>query len=388
MIGSRGRSDALHDAVAEAIGGTRGARLFGWGDGEFDALARRIFAHQFEGCAPYRRFCEGRGVTPATLGDYRAIPAVPTDVFKTVPLATFPADEAELVFLTSGTTVGTRGRHMLRTGRTYEASLAPWLRRWLAPLDDDPVVLALMAPFAEDPNSSLGHMVQWAVDHVGARGSAHCWSDGPDLDQLAAAVTGEERPILLLGTARALQHLLEERLRDAPMPLPPGSRIMETGGFKGAARTLERDAFYTGLAQGLSVQPYAIISEYGMTELGSQGYQPGFRALSDRALARKLGSSLLDWPDGTVDDDGVPRVLVFPPWCRVGATDPDTLELLPDGERGLLRFWDLSNVDSVLAVQTSDIGVVLPQGVHLQGRAPGSTPRGCSLAVDEILARA
>ena len=160
MTGSRIRSDALHDAVAEAIGGTRGARLFGWGDGEFDALARRIFAHQFEGCAPYRRFCEGRGVTPATLGDYRAIPAVPTDVFKTVPLATFPADEAELVFLTSGTTVGTRGRHMLRTGRTYEASLAPWLRRWLAPLDDDPVVLALMAPFAEDPNSSLGHMVQ------------------------------------------------------------------------------------------------------------------------------------------------------------------------------------------------------------------------------------
>ena len=277
---------------------------------------------------------------------------------------------------------------MLRTGRTYEASLAPWLRRWLVPLDDDPVVLALMAPFAEDPSSSLGHMVQWAVDQLGVNGSTHCWCNGPDLDQLADAVAGEERPILLMGTARALQYLLEERLRDAPMPLPSGSRIMETGGFKGAARTLERDAFYIGLSQGLSVQPYAIISEYGMTELGSQGYQPGLRALSDRTLARKLGSSLLDWPDGTVDDDGVPRVLVFPPWCRVGATDPDTLELLPDGERGLLRFWDLSNVDSVLAVQTADMGVVLPQGVHLHGRSPGSTPRGCSLAVDEILARA
>ncbi|MCO4770581.1 MAG: acyl-protein synthetase [Deltaproteobacteria bacterium] len=388
-MNARELSDSLHDAIAEAIAATSGSAMHGWEDEHFEGLARRVFAHQFSGCAPYRRFCEGRGITPETLPDYRAIPAVPTDVFKTVPLATFPEEEAELVFLTSGTTVGTRGRHMLRTSRTYEASLAPWLRRWLAPRNDEPLVLALIAPFADDPHSSLGHMVQWAVDHVGAPGSRHCWGPGgPDLDALGDAVRTSDRPILLLGTARALQHLQEERLAHEPMPLPPGSRVMETGGFKGAARTLERDVFYARLARGLELPTFAIISEYGMTELGSQGYQPGFRALSDRSTARRIGSSLLDWPDGSVDPDGVPRVLVFPPWCRVGATDPDTLELLPAGERGLLRFWDLSNVDSVLAVQTADMGVVLSQGVYLQGRAPGSTPRGCSLAVDEILAGA
>jgi len=385
-------SDALHDAVGEAIAATRGAGMYGWDDGAFDALARRLFAHQYTHCAPYRRFCQGREVTPDFLArqghprSYELIPPVPTDVFKSVPLATFDPAEAELEFLTSGTTVGTRGRHLLRTGRTYEASLAPWLRRWLVPRNDAPLVLAFMAPFAEDPHSSLGHMVQWAVDHVGADGSRHCWDGGPDLDAFADAAAGADRPVLLLGTARALQFLLEDRLDQQRIPLPPGSRVMETGGFKGAARTLERDDFYRRLGDGLAVPTFAIISEYGMTELGSQGYQPGFRALSDRGLARKLGSALVEWPDGTVDPDGVPRVLVFPPWCRVGATDPDTLALLPPGERGLLRFWDLSNVDSVVAVQTADMGRVLPQGVVLEGRAPGSTPRGCSLAIDEILA--
>jgi hypothetical protein len=65
--------------------------------------------------------------------------------------------------------------------------------------------------------------------------------------------------------------------------------------------------------------------------------------------------------------------------------DPDNLDPLPLGERGLLCFWDLSNVDSALAVLTADEGIVQSEGVSLLGRSPGATPRGCSLAVEEIL---
>lgn len=340
-------SDPLHDAVQQAIAADA------WTDAVFEDLARRLFAHQFAGCAPYRRFCEGRGVTPDTLVDIDAIPAVPTDVFKTVPLATFPPEDAVATFLTSGTTVGTRGRHLLRRLDTYEASLAPWLRTWLAP-DDEPLVLALAPSFEDDPHSSLGYMISWAVEHVGAPGSRHCFTaDGPDLAAFEDAIG--DGPVLVLATARALQHALETRLAAGPLPLPPGSRVMETGGFKGATRTLSREDFYAGLATGFAIPEAAIISEYGMTELGSQGYARG------------------------------QRELVFPPWCRVSAVDPDTLGVLPDGQRGLLRFVDLVNVDSVIAVQTADVGVVTPKGVLLEGRAPGSTPRGCSLAVDEIL---
>jgi hypothetical protein len=342
-----------HHAAVQAAIATSGDS-FRWPDPQFDRLAQRLFGHQFTGCAPYAHYCRGRGVKPDTISTWRDIPAVPTDVFKSVALATFPPDEAVATFLTSGTTVGTRGRHLLRTLSTYEASLAPWLRRWLAP-DDVPLVLALAPSFEDDLHSSLGYMISWAVRNVGGPGSRHCWSDGPDLDAFAEAVRSADRAVLVLGTARALQHLLEERLIQSPLRLPPGSRVMETGGFKGAARTLSRDDFYGGLAAGLVISEDAVISEYGMTELASQGYARGTRQL------------------------------VFPPWCRVGAVDPDTLALLPDGERGLLRFWDLANVDSVLAIQTADVGVVSDAGVLLEGRAPGATPRGCSLAVDEIL---
>ena len=65
-----------------------------WGEDEerFDALARALFAHQFERCLPYRRFCERRAATPASVGGWRAIPPVPTGAFKELALRCFPAE--------------------------------------------------------------------------------------------------------------------------------------------------------------------------------------------------------------------------------------------------------------------------------------------------------
>jgi len=54
----------------------------------------------------------------------------------------------------------------------------------------------------------------------------------------------------------------------------------------------------------------------------------------------------------------------------------------------LLRWYDLSNTESVLAVQTSDMGYIEADGGFvLLGRAPDSELRGCSLAVEELLPR-
>ncbi len=38
-------------------------------DERFERLAGALFRHQFEHCAPFRRFCEGRGATPETVSD-------------------------------------------------------------------------------------------------------------------------------------------------------------------------------------------------------------------------------------------------------------------------------------------------------------------------------
>jgi hypothetical protein len=66
----------------------------------------------------------------------------------------------------------------------------------------------------------------------------------------------------------------------------------------------------------------------------------------------------------------------------VRAVDPWTGE---PADPGILRFYDLANVDTVLAVETADVGRVLPSGeVELLGRLPGAEPRGCSLTIEEL----
>src|SRR5690606_12038332 len=109
----------------------------------------------------------------------------------------------------------------------------------------------------------------------------------------------------------------------------------------------------------------------GMTELCSQYYDAGLR---DRVLGRS-----------DADSPGAGRRKVGPPWLRARAVDAETLEPLPEGVPGLLQHFDLANLGSVLAVQTEDIGTVSRDGVHLLGRVTDAPPRGCSIAMDDLL---
>jgi hypothetical protein len=359
------------------MSGTTSQSAWTWSDRLFNDLACAVFAHQYASCAPYARYCDGRGVTPDNLTGWEQIPAVPTEVFKSVDLFAFPPAEATTTFLTSGTRFGSRGRHLLRTDATYLASLAPWLDRFLLcglPEGLRPRVFVLAPPGPADPGSSLSHMLQWAHDECGAPGSRFFWSaEGPSLDDCATALAdaaSTRTPILLLSTSRALEGLLESTA--ASWSLPVGSVVMETGGPKASGMAFDRAALHSQLASRLGVPVAAVVSEYGMTELGSQGYSPSWLRAVDPEAARR-------WP--SLDPD----LHVFPPWCRVRALSPDDLSILPEGERGLLCYWDLSNIDSVLCVLTADEGVVEEAGVRMLGRSTAATPRGCSLAVEEIL---
>jgi len=374
-------SDQLHERVGRRIriSALEPGRRWNWPDATFEMLARALFVHQYDNCAPYRHYCDVRGFTPTSLPKWDRIPTVPTDVFKSVDLCTFDPAKAAITFQTSGTTVGTRGKHHLRRPTSYLASLAPWFDTFMLPDGLRLKILVLAPSYESDRSSSLSYMLQWAVDHRGVEGSRFLWNDsGPDLDAAVAELrlagsSGE--PVMLLGTARALEELYGTALADdRSIPLPRDSRVMETGGFKGAEQTMDGEELRDQLARAFELQSSAIVSEYGMTELGSQGYHPSLRMAQGEPIHRRLGARS--------------RRFVFPPWCRVRSMDPDTLEPLPEGEAGLLAFWDLSNVDSVLAVQTADVGVVLDGCVELHGRSTGATPRGCSLAVDEILSAA
>ena len=132
---ARERSDSLHARIAAVIRRSVREGLWALPEHEFDALAKALFEHQFLSCAPYRTFCEGRGVSPSSLRSADDIPPVPTEVFKSVDLFAFPPGDAGITFLTSGTRFGGRGRHHLRDDRTYAASMGPWMDRLLLPAE-------------------------------------------------------------------------------------------------------------------------------------------------------------------------------------------------------------------------------------------------------------
>ena len=112
-----------------------------------------------------------------------------------------------------------------------------------------------------------------------------------------------------------------------------------------------------------------VVNEYGMTELGVQFYDSKLRTRSQKSEVRGQ------------DAEGK----AVPPWSRVLIIDPATGQEVPEGERGLIRVYDLTNRSSVMAVQTEDIGVRRGESFEILGRAEGAEARGCSIAADELV---
>jgi hypothetical protein len=338
-------------------------------DARFEELALRLFAYQFEHCAPYRRFCEGRGRTPSTLTSIAEIPPVPTGAFKELALTSFPLERTAHRFRTSGTSAGAPGVLHLDTLELYEASLLPAFRRHVLP--DLPAggrariaVLALSA--RELPESSLSHMFELALRELGDASSAYFVRGGEldverllrFLDDACASAT----PVALCGTAFAFVHLLDAlAARGRSIGLPVGSRALETGGFKGRARVRPQGELYAEMKARLDIPAARIVNQYGMTELGSQFY------------------------DSVLAEPGAPRRKLAPPWTRVLIVDPLAGQPLPQGRTGAIVVHDLANTGSVFAVQTADLGVARGDGFEVIGREPGAEERGCSIALDELL---
>jgi hypothetical protein len=171
-------------------------------------------------------------------------------------------------------------------------------------------------------------------------------------------------PVCLATTAFALVALLDALAeRDIWLALPPGSRIMETGGFKGRTRLVDRTTLYLEANKRLGVPIPAIVAEYGMTELSSQ------------------------WYDAPFSRDRIePRVKLAPPWLRALIVDGEG-RVLPDGVVGAIRHIDLANRGSVIAIETEDLGARVEGGLVLLGREQGAELRGCSLDAETLLAR-
>jgi hypothetical protein len=315
--------------------------------GDFDDLAARVVRYQVNAVPAYGRLVAARG---GFHGDWRTAPLVPTDLFREVDLCATAAEMAA-EFLTSGTTTATRGRRRVPDLTLYHAGMvSPFVDHVLAGDRTPRPWLALVPSRSDDPHSSLSHMVDGLAGKLASRTTWAMPPAGLDLDAASAFAASASEPVVILTTAFALIHWLDGD--DDLRPLPAGSRMMLTGGYKGRARAVDEDELLAMIASRLGLDAQDVVAEYGMTELTSQAYG---------------------------------RPFVAPPWLKIRVVDPATGHDLPAGQQGLVAFFDLLNLDNVSALLTGDLGRLDEQGrLTLFGRAEGAVVRGCSLTAEEL----
>jgi hypothetical protein len=339
----------------------------GLGETKFGQLTLELFSLQFELNQAFRTLCKARGASPRTVRHWTQIPAVPTSAFKELELSCLPPAERSVVFHSSGTTAQQPSRHFhnCQSLRLYEASLLPWFEMNVLGQSVARWTIVCLTPDARTaPHSSLVHMFETVVRQFGSEGSAFfgnldeegCWT----LDLKAACeylqrLQCVDLPVLVLGTAFSFVHLLDHvtgsRFR---FKLPAGSRVMETGGYKGRSRSLPKPELHRLISGHFGIPQSSIICEYGMSELSSQAYD-------------------------TSVSGGFPRSFRFPSWARAQIISPEIGREVADGEAGLVRVFDLANAYSVMAVQTEDLAIRRGNNFELLGRAVQAEPRGCSL---------
>jgi len=333
----------------------------------FGELALELYRWQFEHNESYRRLAEARKLIPATVRRWSEIPPVPTAAFKEFPFSCLTPDERTTVFHSSGTSRQKPSchYHSVVSLELYHASLLPWFRRHFPAADGGLPLVSLTPPPRLAPRSSLVHMLDvvraecmgrdaWFAGGIHDDGS---WQLDPgDVTDRLQRHIALNQPVLVAGTAFNFVHLGDAMMtRDLRLQLPPGSAVMETGGYKGRSRTLSRSELHDLISDRLGVPPEHIVCEYGMCELSSQAYD------------RTAGA-----PDRR-------RVFRLPPWARARIVSAEDGSEVSEGQVGILQVFDLANVFSVMAIQTEDLAMPRNGGFELVGRAVEAEPRGCSL---------
>ncbi|KIY23487.1 CoF synthetase [Mesobacillus subterraneus] len=337
----------------------------------FNGLAVTLFQYQFQHNLPYKKFCQTKRKTPLTVKKWDEIPPMPIQGYKELMLACEPPEEAAAVFMTSGTTnPETKGKNYHPTLAVWDGSMNAPFKKFVLP-DVDKMMIFVLSPAADlNEHSSLSRYLSNAVTYFGTENSRFFFTEaGLEMKTVASALREcEDRgeAVMLMGATFAYVHLLDYFLeKNLRFHLAAGSRIFDTGGFKGQTREIEMDKLYGMFAEIFNVKRNMCINMYGMTELSSQVYDQTILSTyeSGQTIFDKTG----------------------PAWLKTMILDTDTLEPVPNGKSGVIAHYDLANWNSCLAILTEDIGYRTEHGFVILGRVQGSEARGCSIAIDQLM---
>lgn len=311
---------------------------------QFNAVALEVFRYQFENNRVYRSFCDLLYKHPSEVKKIEDIPFLPIQFFKTHKIISSQKEPLQ-VFESSGTTGSINSKHYVTDLELYKQSFRQGFKHFYDNIEDY-TVLALLPSYLERNNSSLVYMVNDLIKKSNNPNSGFYLNNLDKLKDKLLNLESEGKKTLLIGVSFALLDLIELHKFNLNHTI-----IMETGGMKGKRKEMIKTELHATLKQGFGVE--SIHSEYGMTELLSQGYSSG---------------------------KGIFNTV---PWMKIltrSTTDP--FEILKTGKSGGINVIDLANINSCSFIATQDLGKTSNNGTfEILGRFDQADIRGCNLMV-------
>ncbi|MDA9087403.1 acyl transferase [Polaribacter sp.] len=311
---------------------------------QFTALSLAVFKHQFKNNKVYRSFCDLLFVHPSSISTIEEIPFLPIQFFKSREVLSSIAEVQE-IFTSSGTTGSITSKHLVTDINLYKESYLKGFSHFYGNIEEY-TILALLPNYLEREGSSLVFMVADLIQKSKKPESGFYLENMQELAEKLTELDKTGQKTLLIGVSFALIDLIEMQQFNLKNTI-----IMETGGMKGRRKELVREELHAILQNGFGVTE--IHSEYGMTELLSQGYSKG--------------NGLFETP----------------PWMKILTRDTeDALTINNLEKNGGINVIDLANYNSCSFIATQDLGKVHENGTfEIIGRFDSSDIRGCNLMV-------
>ena len=311
-------------------------------ESDFEEMSIKLFHYQMENnpiYAPYAALIL-KGKTPTNIYE---IPFLPIDFFKQEQIIC-QGKGVEEVFLSSGTTGG-QSKHLVSDLSLYEKSYRKTFQQFYGDINDY-CILALLPSYQEREGSSLIYMVNDLIAQSKHPKSGFYLNNLAELSETIKELEGKGQKVILFGVTYALLDLAAQYPQHLKHTI-----IMETGGMKGKRKELLKEEIHQLLREAFLTEN--IHSEYGMTELLSQGYSKG------------------------------KNIFKSPPWMKIMIRDVnDPLSLSGNNKTGGINVIDLANLYSCPFIATQDLGRTFDDGTFsVLGRFSNADIRGCNLLI-------
>ncbi len=308
----------------------------------FDALALDVFSFQYQYNAVYQEWCNSLAKTPSDVKELWQIPFLPIEFFKSHTIKT-GLWEPRVIFESSGTTGSQTSRHFVADEEFYLENCVDAFEAVYGSVQQY-TILALLPSYLERNNSGLVSMVNHFIHMTDSPDSGFYLNEFEDLKEKLLRLKSSERKVILWGVAFGLLDFADQFQVDFADLI-----IMETGGMKGRREEIVRSEVHEKLKESFGVN--SIHSEYGMTELFSQGYSHGHGIFNTSKTMKVIGRDIND-------------PLAYPSSNKTVA----------------LNIIDLANIYSCSFIETKDLGTVNETGeFEVKGRMDNSDIRGCNL---------